>query len=129
MDALTLIVTALTTGATLALKAALGEAAKDAYKNLKQRIVERYGDKGDVVSTLERLEKKPESEGRRITLKEELAETGADADEELLQEAQRLLREADPEGAEAGRYEVTASDHSVAVGRDAKGPITITHTA
>ena len=92
MDALTLIVTALTTGATLALKAALGEAAKDAYKNLKQRIVERYGDKGDVVSTLERLEKKPESEGRRITLKEELAETGADADEELLQEAQRLLR-------------------------------------
>lgn len=127
MDPLTLIVTAVVTGAALALKPVTEQAVKDAYAGLKRLIVDRYGDKGDVAQAVASVENKPESEGRKVTLKEELADAGADQDERLLQAAKELLEKADSEGAKAGRYTVTvtASRHSVAVGGNVGESVTI----
>jgi hypothetical protein len=116
MEPLTLIVTALTTGAALGLHATANQVVQDAYAGLKRLLVDRYGSQADVADAVERVEAKPESEGRKLTLTEELEATGAPEDAEVLDRAQTLLKQADPEGAQAGRYEVTASDHSVAVG-------------
>ena len=44
-----------------------------------------------LVATAEGLEQNPDSAGRRETLKEELAATKADADEEIVAAAQALL--------------------------------------
>ena len=109
MDPLTVIVTALATGATLALKAAVGEGAKDAYKALKKRVIEKYGDKGDVQDAVNKVEADPRSDARRALLKEELAKTRAAEDGELLKAAQDLLAAAQPESAQAGEQRVTVS--------------------
>lgn len=130
MDPLTLIVTAVATGAAVGLKPVAAQAVKDAYAGLKQLIIDRYGARGDVAKAVENVEGKPKSEGRKTMLQEELDAAGAAEDEELLQAARKLLEAADPQGAEAGRYEVTvtASDHSVAVGGSVGRDISITHT-
>lgn len=129
MDPLSLIVTAVATGAALGLKPTVEQAIKDAYAGLKQLIIDRYGDRGDVAEAVENVESKPESEGRKAVLQEELEEAGAAEDEDVLEAAQALLEKADPEGAETGCYRVTvtASDHSVAVGRDVHGSVTTIH--
>lgn len=106
MDPLTLIVTALATGAAVALKSVAEQAVKDAYAGLKQLILDQYGDKGDVTTAVASVEAKPESEARQALLKEELATAGADQDEKLLQLAQALLAQADPEGSKAGHYTI-----------------------
>ena len=120
----TLITSALTTGATLMLQSALKETAKDAYQGLKRRLQERYGDKRDLTDAVAKLEAKPDSKGRQAVLTEELEASGAAQDEELLRLARALLEET---RSSDGAINVSATDHSVAVGGDAHGHITITH--
>lgn len=103
MDPLTLLVTALTTGATLMLKSAVGEAAKDAYKALRDRVLKKYGDKNDVPMAVKAIESDPASASRQGLLREELAKTQAVNDQELLKAAQALLeaaKTADPQQAQ-----------------------------
>ena len=106
MDPLTVIVSAMTAGVTVALKDVAGQTVKDAYAGLKRLILDNYGDKEDVDQAVDNLEAKPESESRQGMLKEELAASGAAQDEKLLQAAHALLREADPEGTKAGHYTI-----------------------
>ncbi len=77
MDSATLIVSALTTGATLMLQSALKEAAKDAYQEIKRRLQKRYADKRDLADAVRQLEAKPDSPGRQAVLAEELQASGA----------------------------------------------------
>lgn len=128
MDPLTLIVTAVTTGAAVGLKPVAEQAVKDAYAGLKQLVVDRYGHQGDVAPAVESVEAHSDEEWPKARLQEALGKTDAAKDEELLQAAQALLEAADPEGAKAGHYEVTATDHSVAVGGSVGRDVTITHT-
>ena len=119
-----LIISALTTGATLMLQSALKEAAKDAYQAVKHRIQERYGDKQDLNDAVAKLEAKPDSKGRQAVLAEELEAAGAAQDEELLRLVRTLLEQAGSSGA----VTVSANDHSVAVGGDVQdSTITLTH--
>jgi hypothetical protein len=80
---------------TTALVAALGKlaepAVKDAYDALKALIVRKLGGKHPVVDAVDRLEKKPESGGRRETLGEEIAGSAAAADAEIIAAARALL--------------------------------------
>jgi hypothetical protein len=116
MEPITLIVTALVTGAALGLHATANQAVQDAYAGLKRLILDRYGTQAEIAGAVESVEAKPDSKGRKLTLTEELEATQAAEDAEVLAQARALLQQADPEGAQAGHYEVTARDHSVAVG-------------
>ncbi len=127
MEPLSLIVTAVTTGAALGLKPTAEQAVKDGYAALKQLLIDRYGDQVDVTDAVANVEAKPDSEGRQLVLEEELESTAAPRDKELLRQAQALLKAAQPERdvtAESSAVTVTASDHSVAVGGDVGGSVT-----
>jgi hypothetical protein len=80
---------------TTAVMAALGQlaepAVKDAYEGLKSLLVRKFGKPSEVVKAVETLEAKPDSAGRRETLTEEIASSGAGRDTELLKLAQALL--------------------------------------
>jgi hypothetical protein len=95
MDPITVIVTALVAGAAAALKPTAEQAVKDAYAGFKRLILDRYGHKGDVTQAVAQLETKPNSEAHKIVLQEELRAATADRDQEVVEYAVALLKEAE----------------------------------
>lgn len=87
----TAVVAVLTYIAQSAGQAVVGNAAIDAYTRLKMALRQKFGGDSEVVKSVEGLEVKPDSEGRRMTLEEELEASGADGDPELRALAQELL--------------------------------------
>jgi hypothetical protein len=92
MDPITLaIVTAVGSG----LAAAAGDVSKqalvDGYAALKAGLARKFGAQSDVVQAAEAVEAKPESDGRKATLEEEVKAAGADQDAELLALAKALV--------------------------------------
>ena len=88
MDPITMIVSSLVAGAATALKPAAEQAIKDAYEGVKTLIQDKYQ---KVNPTLTALEGKPESASKRESLQEDLADSGADKDTELLDKVNVLL--------------------------------------
>jgi hypothetical protein len=88
MDPMTLLVSALVGGASEAVKATATAAVKDAYAALKGLLTRKLGGKK---ASLDSLEEKPESESRRTSVKEDLSETRAAADPEVMATAQQLV--------------------------------------
>jgi hypothetical protein len=66
----------ITTSVVAALAVVAHETVKDGYAALKAAIQHRFGKKSDVADALEALEKKPTSESRRATLKEDVKASG-----------------------------------------------------
>ena len=93
MDPIALIIAALVAGAA---KAA-GDAAPDAYNGLKALIKRKFSGKPTAEMILEEHEK--DSETYEAPMKKELAEAGADKDEEIINKAESLLKELKPEEA------------------------------
>ena len=116
MDPLTVIITAAAMGAAAAAKDVAGSAVKAAYTGLKRLITDAYGHKGDVSTALAQLEAKPDSEGRKGTLKEELQAAGAGRDKKLLQAARALLAKADPDGTRQGIYTIIGDGNVIGSG-------------
>jgi hypothetical protein len=106
MDPLTILVTALVTGAAEKLKPTAGKVVEDAYAGLKGLLLRKFGEREDVGDALTKVEQKPDSEGRKAVLKEELEAVEAHTDEELLAAAKALLEKADPQGAQKGKYKI-----------------------
>jgi hypothetical protein len=99
MEPVTLIVAALATGATAGLKDTATAAIKDAYGALKGLLFRKYTN-----ISINDLERKPESDAKRESLAEDLADAGAGEDEELLELARQLVaavRENDPQAGSA----------------------------
>jgi hypothetical protein len=122
MDPITLIVAALATGAAAAAKDVGGDAVKSAFNGLKALIVKKLGGKADVANAVAQVEQKPESAGRKETLKEELETAGADKDAEVLAEVQKFLKLLEEKGVSTGVSQsigtatATASQGGTAVG-------------
>ena len=80
---------------TTAIVAALANLSKDIIKDgyyaLKAALKEKFGSEGDLIDAVEKLEKKPDSEGRKATLQEEIVKAKANDDSEIIQLAQELL--------------------------------------
>jgi len=85
------IVSALSAGAASAATDASKKAVADAYDGLKSLIRRRFGAGSEAAAAIDKLEAKPDSEGRRQTLAEELSTVQAGSDRELLSAAQALL--------------------------------------
>jgi hypothetical protein len=102
VDPISLIVTALISGASAAAQETAGNVVKDAYAGLRRLISERFG-RGKEPKELEAPEE------NRPALTEQLKRIGADGDEDLVRAAQEVMKQTDPEGARAGIYNVTIS--------------------
>jgi len=116
MDPVTLIVAALVAGAAAGLKDSASAAVKDAYDSLKGLVRRRLAGRPGGELVLARHEQDPQVWDRPLV--QELTESGAEGDAALVTAAQALMRLLDAAGSAAGRYQVAASGHAVAAGRD-----------
>ncbi len=65
----------------------------DAYQRLKLTLKCKFGDDSEVVEAVEKVEQKPNSQGRKGMLQEELEEARVDQDPEVRRLAQELLKQ------------------------------------
>ena len=109
MDPITLIITALAAGAASGAIDGLKDTAKDAatalYARLRGLAHNRVAARPDGDRALARFETSPVT--WKPVLTEELTESGAADDAELLAAAKALMELVDQAGAKAGKYKVT----------------------
>jgi flagellar motor component MotA len=83
----------ITTAITTAVLADLSkDTIKGSYKALKEALKKRFAE-GDLVDAVDKLEKKPHSEGHKAIVREEVNIAKANDDSELIKLAQDLLDE------------------------------------
>ncbi|MBU7027013.1 MAG: tetratricopeptide repeat protein [Theionarchaea archaeon] len=104
MDSVTLILTALASGALLIAKETASEAIRDVYHGLKKLVQRKVVGKQDAEHVLIRYEQSPES--WRTQLESMLTEAAADKDEEIIKTAQKLMALVNPRKAAMGEYDV-----------------------
>jgi hypothetical protein len=102
VDPLSLIITALVTGA----QGTVTTMVSDAYAGLKALVLRRFKDRPAGELALEKLAEDPDA--WQPALKAELAKTAAADDQELVEAAQHVMSLFDTDGAKAGRYQVDA---------------------
>src|SRR3954454_19375446 len=92
MDSVTTaIIAALTAGVASGGPKLVKKAISDAYGEIKSLLKQKFGYKSEVLRAVRFLEAKPHSEGRRITLQEEIAAAQAHQDPDLVKAAQMLV--------------------------------------
>src|SRR6476659_445264 len=84
------IVTALIGGVAAESGKVATKAVVDSFRALKELVVRKLGDKSEAAEALTKLEDKPDSDGRKATLAEELKDAKVEDDPELLEAAERL---------------------------------------
>ena len=107
MDPVSLIVTALATGAAAAVKDTAGQAVKETYSALKAALTRKLGSRPMAQEIVERHEGAPDVWEKPLAA--ELDSAGVADDENLVRLAQQLMAEHDPTGAQAGKYNVQIS--------------------
>ncbi|MEV7475257.1 hypothetical protein AB0N33_16275 [Pseudarthrobacter oxydans] len=115
MDPVSVIVAALVAGAVKSTEGVAEQSLKDAYEGLKSLVRRFFKDRPAAEVVLQEHENDPET--YRAPLAKQLQESGAAQDSQVLEEAQKLLALADPEGTRNAVYNVgsiTAHDSSVA---------------
>jgi hypothetical protein len=65
----------------------------DGYQALKAALKKKFGSESDLVDAIEKLEKKPDSEGRKSTLQEEIENAKVNDDPEIVKLARDLLNQ------------------------------------
>lgn len=89
---------------TTAIVAALASLSKnvisDSYNVLKITLKKKFGSESDLIDAVEKLEKKPDSEGRKAVMQEEIEIAKANEDPEIIQLAQDLLNKIKEESGE-----------------------------
>jgi hypothetical protein len=107
MDPVTVVVTALAAGAAAGAKDTASSAVRDAYNGLRELVRRRFAGRGAATVALEQHAADPQV--WEAPLRQEMAATGAADDAGVLQAAQQLLALVDAVGAQAGKYQVDAS--------------------
>lgn len=107
MEPITLILTALTFGATEMSKGILSEAGKDAYNSLKALLQKHFVGNEEAEHALTHHEKKPETYAK--PLEEAIQQAKVEQDAEVLKQAKTLLAATDPAGTAQGKYNVSIS--------------------
>jgi hypothetical protein len=85
------IVAAISAGAVAGATDTAKAAVSDSYQGLKSLIKRKFGDHSNAVGAIEQVEAKPDSEGRRRTLAEELKAVNIGSDLELVSAGQALI--------------------------------------
>jgi hypothetical protein len=139
MDPTITIMTAIAAGAAVASKDVAAQAVKDAYTGLKTLISRKFGDKADVESAIQGVEKKPGSDSRLGVLREELEDAQVGQANEVIEQAKALLElleehgeityQAELHGSGAiaqGAGAQAAGERGVIIGGDTQGSTIIT---
>ncbi|MCW2933561.1 MAG: hypothetical protein JWM19_4523 [Actinomycetia bacterium] len=108
MDPVTLVVTALAAGAASALQDDAKGAVKTALARLRGLVRKRFKDPANGEYVLAKHASAPEI--WQPALQQELAESGAGNDPDLIAAAQELMKLLDAPGAQAGKYVVAVHD-------------------
>jgi hypothetical protein len=117
MDPVSLIVAALVAGLTAGVSDTTKTAVADTYQALKARLMPKVENNEDAKNALVALEKKPDSEGRQLSLKEEFTNLNIDQDTELVHMAQAFLERIDEIGAQSGKYVINIQNaHGMVIG-------------
>lgn len=120
MDPVSMIVAALAAGATEATKDTVSQVVKDAYAGLKALIQRRFANKPQAELALVEFEKDPATWEK--PLQKSLVAAGIDADETIIEHAQRVLQLVQPQQYSQGKYnvQVTGNVQGQIVGDDAR---------
>ncbi len=108
MDPMSLLLAALIAGATAATKDTASQAIKDGYAGLKALILKRFAGRQAAETALTEYEK--DEETWKKPLQKALAEVGADRDEAILQRAQLVLKQVDPQQTSQGKYNINIGE-------------------
>jgi hypothetical protein len=98
VEPVSLIVSAIALGAVNGTRDTVAAAVRDAYEAVKRLLRQRYA-QVDVTA----VERRPDSEPKRNSLAEDLADAGAGADAELLEAARQLVQAVHEHEPDAGR--------------------------
>lgn len=104
MDATTLILTALGTGAAAGGQALVTDAIKDSYAGLKALVQRKFAGKSKAELVLEEYESDPET--WKGPLKKALVEEQVDQNRDVIEAAQKVLKLVQPQQAAIGKYNV-----------------------
>jgi hypothetical protein len=104
IEPVSLIITALASGAAAALKDSAGEAVKSAYEALKGLVRRKLKGRAQAEAALRHHEDKPEL--HQQALGQELALVGAGSDEEIIRAAKKLLGLLDLHQMQSSKYSV-----------------------
>lgn len=104
MDPISFILTALATGATVAVKDTASQTIKDAYSGLKASIQRHFADKPDAKTALEQFEKKPDI--WKAPLADAIREKAIDKDEAIIEMAKKLLKLVDALSPDISKYNI-----------------------
>lgn len=104
MEPTTLILAALAAGAAAAAQDTASQAIKDAYAGLKALVQKRFAGKPEAEMVLTQHEKKPDV--WQEPLKDALTETGANKDEEIIRQAQQVMKLVNPQQVSQGKYNI-----------------------
>ncbi len=94
----------ITTAIVAALAALSKDVVKDSYNMLKTALKKKFGSNSDLAEAVEKLEKKPDSEGRKATLKEEVEIAKLNDDAEILRLVSDLQKQLNSEESTAENY-------------------------
>ena len=103
-EPVSLIVTALASGAAAALKDTASQALKDAYRSLKHLLRRKLEGNREAEVALERYETRPGV--WQPPLQDELTRTGAGQDAAIIRAAEALMALVDPHGSQSGKYHI-----------------------
>ncbi|GAB4499962.1 MAG: hypothetical protein OHK0052_15730 [Anaerolineales bacterium] len=112
------ILAALTAGAVAGLTDATKQVIVDAYNALKAKIQQKFGKDSDLADSVAKFESKPDSDGRKATLQEEVKAANAAQDPELLALAQSLRDILAQQGLNPS-VEINTASGAVAIGQEA----------
>ncbi|MFL5625735.1 MAG: hypothetical protein ACJ788_09100 [Ktedonobacteraceae bacterium] len=104
MDPLSLILAAITAGATASAKDTASAAIKDSYQGLKALIQRKFEGKPTAQAALVEYEEDPETYEK--PLKKALLETHMDTEHDVVETAQRVLTLIQPQQAAMGKYNI-----------------------
>jgi hypothetical protein len=104
MDPVSVVLTALAAGATAAAQDTASEAVKDTYAGLKALVKKRFEKKPQAEMALTEYEKDKDTWEK--PLQKSLVEMGADQDENIVWQAQQVLKLVNPQQASQGKYNV-----------------------
>jgi hypothetical protein len=102
----TAIVAALSAGAVSAITDTTKTTVVDSYNKLKDLLTKKHGASSEVMQAVKKLETKPQSQGRKDTLQEEIAAVKAEQDDEIVAAAKQILILMKPQQAGMGKFTI-----------------------
>jgi hypothetical protein len=102
----TAIVAALSAGVISGITDTAKAAVNDSYNKLKDLLTKKHGASSEVMQTVKKLETKPDSQGRKDMLAEEIAAVKAEQDDEIVAAAKHILTLVKPQQAGMGKFTI-----------------------